>query len=83
MSAYIAAERERPWLTTAEASELLGAAGLPISTRTLERLRAEGDGPPYLLMARQIRYHRQRLATWVSEHEQGVPAPATRAARRG
>ena len=71
---YKASERERPWITTAEASELLEQLGLPVSVRTLERMRATGDGPPYQRVTRQIRYHRGRLAEWVASCEAGTPA---------
>lgn len=56
------AERARdgnPFFNTAQASHYLG-----VSTRTLERLRRRGEGPPFRRHARFVLYHIDDLITW-------------------
>jgi len=44
------------------------AALLGVSTRTMERWRAERTGPPFVrLSARAIRYSRAALLRWIAE----------------
>jgi predicted DNA-binding transcriptional regulator AlpA len=37
------------------------------STRTWERRRASGDGPPYYRLGRSIRYDRNEVLEWVRQ----------------
>lgn len=56
------AERARasnPFFNTAQAGHYLG-----VSTRTLERLRRRGKGPPFRRHARFVLYHIDDLAAW-------------------
>lgn len=50
------AAAQTPYLDTKQAAELTG-----ISTVTLERWRAEGEGPPYVKLGRLVKYRRVDL----------------------
>jgi len=47
-------------LTTREAATLLR-----ISRQTLERMRCEGSGPPFIKIGRNVRYSQQDLIDWM------------------
>ena len=49
-------------VTTAEL-----ARQLKISTRTLERWRENGGGPPFILAGRTVRYPIRALHSWLRE----------------
>ena len=51
-----------PFLTTAEAADYLR-----LSRQFLEIARHRGDGPPYIKLARGVRYHRPSLDQWMLE----------------
>lgn len=51
-------------MSTADLAEYLGK-----STRTIERWRAAGEGPAYLLVGHSIRYHPTRVAQWLAAQE--------------
>jgi hypothetical protein len=50
-------------LTTAEAAQLLTR-----STRTLERDRLDGDGPPFIKLGHSVRYRRQDLLWFIEQN---------------
>ena len=53
-------------LTSKELTELLAdLLGYPPSTRTVERWRSRGTGPPYILVAGRVRYLRGDVAEWL------------------
>lgn len=51
------------------------AAGrLRVSVRTLERWRAHGTGPPYVVVGgRSVRYARSDLAAWIALRRRDAP----------
>lgn len=53
------AKRGSPFLNTSQAAFYIG-----LSVRTMEKMRAEGDGPRYRRHARFIRYHIDDLDLW-------------------
>lgn len=75
-TAYVARDRQRVLLSSAELSAELTAMGLDVSVRTLERWRADQEGPPHLNVQGRIRYHRARVQQWLASCEQGgTPSP--------
>lgn len=50
------------YLTQRQVADLLH-----ISTRTLERLRTEGDGPRYLKAGRRVLYSESDIEKWLKE----------------
>lgn len=58
---------------------------LGVSTRTLERYRAAGEGPPYFKLGKFVRYDQTGVADWVSFHQRAsMPAwPQDESAFRG
>jgi hypothetical protein len=48
------------YLTTTEAAEYIR-----VSKQFLEIARHRGDGPPYIKLARAVRYHRPSLDQWM------------------
>lgn len=61
-------------LTTDDLAAMVG-----VKPRTVERWRAAGEGPPFMLFGRSIRYHPARVQAWMLAREQGTPS----ASRRG
>ena len=57
------------YLTTAEAAEYLR-----LSKQFLEISRHRGDGPPYIKLARAVRYHRPSLDDWMLERQRNHTA---------
>jgi excisionase family DNA binding protein len=53
------------YLTTEEASKYLN-----VSTQYLEIARHKGDGPPYIKLARAVRYKRTDLDSWMGLHRE-------------
>lgn len=53
------AKKGSPFLNTDQAAFYIG-----LSRRTLEKMRAEGGGPPFRRHGRYIRYHIDELDTW-------------------
>lgn len=53
----------RGWLTTRQL-----ACRLSFSTRTLERWRAAGTGPPWHRVGRHIRYDLAEVDQWIDDH---------------
>jgi excisionase family DNA binding protein len=49
-------------LNQSEAAKILG-----LSTRTLERLRLTGEGPPFAKLGRRVLYRPADLNAWVAE----------------
>lgn len=58
-------------LTTDDLAAMVG-----VKPRTVERWRAAGEGPPFMLFGRAIRYHPARVQAWMLAREQGTPSPA-------
>lgn len=56
-------------LTTDDLADMVG-----VEVRTIERWRKSGDGPPFMLFGRTIRYHPARVQAWMLAREQGTPA---------
>jgi hypothetical protein len=52
------------YLTTSEAAHYLR-----VSKQFLEIARHRGDGPPYIKLARAVRYHRPSLDQWMLERQ--------------
>ena len=53
-------------LTPQELTELLEKLlGFQPSTRTVERWRSQGTGPPYIMVAGRVRYLRGDVAEWL------------------
>lgn len=65
-------------LTTDDLSEMIG-----VETRTIERWRKSGDGPPFMLFGRTIRYHPARVQAWMASREQGTPSASRGTPTRG
>ncbi|MES2443965.1 MAG: helix-turn-helix domain-containing protein [Pseudomonadota bacterium] len=53
------ARRGSPYLNTAQAAHFLG-----ISERSMQRMRAKGDGPTPRRHARMVQYHIDDLQAW-------------------
>jgi excisionase family DNA binding protein len=53
------AKKGSPFLNTDQAAFYIG-----LSRRTLEKMRAEGGGPPFRRHGRYIRYHIDELDNW-------------------
>ncbi len=51
---------EDPLLQSGQVARILG-----LSTATVERMRAEGWGPPYVRIRRSIRYWQSDVLAWV------------------
>ena len=49
-------------LTQSDAAKLLR-----LSERTLERLRLQGGGPPYIKCGRSVRYRETDLEAWIAQ----------------
>jgi len=58
-----------PFLTTVEAADYLR-----VSRQFLEIARHRGSGPPYIKLARAVRYHKPSLDRWMLEHERNHTA---------
>ena len=60
------------YLTTVEAAEYL-----KLSRQYLEiaRHRADGSGPPFIKLARAVRYRRSALDAWMSKHDHSPDRP--------
>jgi excisionase family DNA binding protein len=60
------------YLTTVEA-----AGYLKLSRQFLElaRHRGDGSGPPYIKLARSVRYKRSTLDKWMAQHEHAADRP--------
>lgn len=52
-------------MSTAEVARYLS-----VSVRTVERYRANGTGPAYLVIGHQIRYHPTAVTTWLRTQQQ-------------
>ncbi len=52
------------FVTRAQAVEISS-----LSLSALDRMRAHGDGPPFVKIRRSIRYDRKKLLDWMHEHE--------------
>ncbi len=57
------------YLTTTEAANYLR-----MSKQFLEIARHRGDGPPYIKLARAVRYHRPSLDQWMLERQRNHTA---------
>jgi hypothetical protein len=57
------------YLTTSEAANYLR-----MSKQFLEIARHRGDGPPYIKLARAVRYHRPALDQWMLERHRNHTA---------
>lgn len=57
--------QQRAYLNTEAAAIYIG-----FSKPQLEIWRSQGDGPPYLKLARAVRYSRADLDAWMSSHRQ-------------
>ncbi len=55
---------------------LAGTHGIPISPRTLDKLRSVGGGPAFQKFNRAVLYHRDALDAWASE-KLGQPIRST------
>lgn len=51
------------YLSTSQASDFLG-----LSKQFLEISRHKGDGPPYVKLARLVKYRRSDLDKWMANH---------------
>lgn len=63
-------------LDETEAARFLGGDANPISTRTLQRMRLAGDGPPYLKLGRLVRYRESDLRAWLDGRARNSTAQA-------
>jgi len=61
------AKRGSPYLNTAQAAHYLG-----ISVRSMQRMRAKGEGPPPRRHARMVQYHIDDLQAWSRGRSDGV-----------
>jgi excisionase family DNA binding protein len=63
------------YLTTVEA-----AAYLKLSRQYLEiaRHRGDGSGPPFIKLARAVRYRRSALDAWMAKHNHAPDKPLAR-----
>ena len=53
------------------------AAYLDLGPRTLRRMRAAGEGPPYARWGRRVIYDRADLDEWMARHKRGLPPEGT------
>ena len=53
----------RDYLSTIQAADYLG-----FSRQFFEGARHKGSGPPYVKLARAVRYRRKDLDTWMADH---------------
>ena len=53
------------------------AAYLDLGPRTLRRMRAAGEGPPYARWGRRVIYDRADLDEWIARHKRGFPPERT------
>ena len=51
------------------------AALFGLNIRTLERLDAEGNGPPHVRIGRSVRYHPSAVEQWLGERSGGSTRP--------
>jgi hypothetical protein len=58
--------KEMDLLTTAQAAIFLGGESNPLSIRTLEMWRSNGDGPEFVKVGRLVRYEQSALEQWLS-----------------
>ena len=68
-------------LTTDDLAAMVG-----VKPRTVERWRAAGEGPPFMMFGRAIRYHPARVQAWMLAREQGTTSASRgtpSASRRG
>lgn len=70
-------------LTTEDVAEQIG-----VTVRTLKRWRSDGDGPPFMIFGRTVRYHPARVQAWMLANERGTPSrktgtPSRRGGARG
>lgn len=42
---------------------------LQVAPKTLQRMRARGEGPPYVRAGRAVRYVPARVAEWIKDQE--------------
>lgn len=62
------------FLDTAELAEWLG-----VSTRSVERMRADDTGPPFTFVRGRVRYHREAAVDWERhERRRRRPPPVSR-----
>jgi excisionase family DNA binding protein len=63
---------QQEYLTTIEA-----ASYLKLSRQYLEiaRHRGDGSGPPYIKLARSVRYRRSALDAWMAKHDHAPDKP--------
>jgi len=61
------AKRGSPYLNTAQAAYYLG-----ISVRTMQRMRAKGEGPAPRRHARMVQYHIDDLQAWSQGRSDGA-----------
>ncbi|MFY9957960.1 helix-turn-helix domain-containing protein [Bradyrhizobium sp.] len=66
------------YLTTAEAAEYLR---LSRQFLQIARMRGDGSGPPFIKLARAVRYRRAALDAWMSAHDRAPGKPTAKAAR--
>ncbi|MHC2676814.1 putative DNA-binding transcriptional regulator AlpA [Bradyrhizobium diazoefficiens] len=66
------AEQTTEYLTTVEA-----AAYIKLSRQYLElaRHRGDGKGPPFIKLARAVRYRRSALDAWMAKHDHAPDVP--------
>lgn len=60
------AKRGSPYLNTAQAAHFLG-----ISERSMQRMRARGEGPTPRRHARMVQYHIDDLQAWSRDRSDG------------
>ncbi len=53
----------RDYLSTTQAADYLG-----FSRQFFEGARHKGSGPPYVKLARAVRYRRKDLDSWMADH---------------
>lgn len=61
------ARRGSPYLNTAQAAHFLG-----ISERSMQRMRARGEGPTPRRHARMVQYHIDDLEAWSRQRSDGA-----------
>ena len=61
--------QERNYLSVREAADYLG-----LSTRTLDRYRVSGDGPPFHRFRNRVRYLRADLDAWAATRRRASTA---------
>jgi hypothetical protein len=65
-------EQQTEYLTTVEASQYLKLSGqfLEVAHR-----RGDGSGPPFIKLARAVRYRRSAPDAWMSAHDHAPDVP--------